>query len=508
MSRLPRGLAGSRANLEPTGPTRNPHNPYGNKPVVLVTGASGYVGGRLVAALEEGGTRVRCLARTPGYLAGRFSPGTGIVRGDVLDPGSLLAALEGVHTAYYLVHSMGSGADFEEQDRVGARNFARAARRRGVRRVIYLGGLGGDDRLSPHLASRREVGEILAAEGPPTVEFRASIIIGSGSLSFELVRHLVNKLPVMVTPRWVRATAQPISIDDVVTYLLQALDLKEDGSTVFEIGGPQRLSYGQLMQEYARQIGVRRLMIPVPFLTPRVSGLWLGLVTPLYARTGRKLIDSLRNDTVVRDPSASERFPVRPLGVGDAIAAALREEDRAMARTRWSDAVSSGGTTPTWGSRRFGSRVVDRQQAVARVEPDRAFGPIQRIGGAQGWYFATWLWALRGGIDLLLGGVGMRRGRRHPVELRPGDPLDFWRVEAFEAGRLLRLRAEMKLPGRAWLQFEVERAGAGSRITQTAVFDPLGLGGLLYWYGLYPVHWLIFRGMLRGIVRRAEDRAR
>lgn len=478
-----------------------------DKPVVLVTGASGYVGGRLVPALEGERARVRCLARTPGYLTGRFSPATEIVRGDVLDLDSLLAALEGVHTAYYLVHSMGSGADFEEQDRIGARNFARAAQRRGVRRVIYLGGLGGDDRLSPHLASRREVGEILASEGPPTVEFRASIVIGSGSLSFELVRHLVNKLPVMVTPRWVRAMAQPISIDDIVAYLVLGLDLEQDGGAVFEIGGPQRLSYAQIMQEYARQIGVRRLMIPVPLLTPRISGLWLGLVTPLYARTGRKLIDSLRNDTVVRDTRALERFPVRPLGASDAIASALREEDREMARTRWSDAVSSGGRQPVWGGRRFGSRVVDRQQAVAAVEPDRAFAPIQRIGGDRGWYFATWMWALRGMIDLLLGGVGMRRGRRHPVELRPGDPLDFWRVEAVQAGRLLRLRAEMRLPGRAWLQFEVEPAEGGSRITQTAVFDPLGLGGLLYWYGLYPAHWLIFRGMLRRIVQRAEGSA-
>ncbi len=478
-----------------------------NKPVVLVTGASGYVGGRLVPALEERGARVRCMARTPGYLGGRFSHATEIVQGDVLDSDSLLAALEGVHTACYLVHSMGSGIDFEEQDRIGARNFARAARRQGVRRVIYLGGLGGDDRLSPHLASRREVGEILAAEGPPTVEFRASIIIGSGSLSFELVRHLVNKLPVMVTPRWVRARAQPISIDDVIAYLVLGLELKRDGSAVFEIGGPQRLSYGQLMQEYARQIGVRRLMIPVPLLSPRISGLWLGLVTPLYARTGRKLIDSLRNDTVVRDPSASERFPVRPLGVGEAIARALGEEDREMARTRWSDAVSSSGRHPVWGSRRFGSRVVDRQQAVTAVGPKRAFQRIQRIGGGRGWYFATWLWRLRGLVDLMLGGVGMRRGRRHPVALRPGDTLDFWRVEAFEADRLLRLRAEMKLPGRAWLQFEVEPAEGGSRITQTAVFDPLGLGGLLYWYGLYPIHWLIFRGMLQGIVDHAEGRS-
>ena len=469
--------------------------------LVLVTGASGYVGGRLVPALEARGERVRCLARTPRYLEGRFSPATEIVRGDALEPPSLDAALKGVDTAYYLVHSMGSRADFRERDRACAHNFACAARRQGVRRVIYLGGLGGDGCLSPHLASRHEVGAILASDGPPTVEFRASIIIGSGSLSFELIRGLVNRLPVMVTPRWVRAEAQPIAIGDVIDYLLHGLDLEADGNEVFEIGGPERVTYGELMQEYARQMGVRRLMIPVPFLSPRLSSLWLGLVTPLYARVGRKLIDSLRHDTVVHDRRALDRFTVRPLAVHAAIAGALLEEDRELARTRWSDAVSAGGSRPRWGGSRFGSRLIDRQQALTAAEPVRAFAPIQCIGGVRGWYFATWLWMLRGALDLLVGGVGMRRGRRHPVELRTGDPLDFWRVEAFEAGGLLLLKAEMKVPGRAWLQFEVEPEGGGSRITQTAVFDPSGLGGLAYWYGLYPVHWLIFRGMLRGIVR-------
>ena len=500
-----------------------------NPRLILVTGASGYVGGRLVSALEARGERVRCLARTPAYLSGRFSASAEIVEGDVLDPGSLRSALEGVHTAYYLVHSMGSRAGFEQRDRSGARNFARAARERGVRRVIYLGGLGGDGSLSPHLASRQEVGAVLASDGPPAVEFRASIIIGSGSLSFELIRGLVNRLPVMLTPRWVRAEAQPIAIGDVIAYLLHGLDLETDGNEVFEIGGAQRVTYGELMREYARQIGVRRVMIPVPLLTPRLSSLWLGLVTPVYARVGRKLIDSLRHDTVVHDPRALERFPVRPRGVGQAIAGALDEEDRLMARTRWSDAVSSSGRRPRWGGRCIGSRMVDRQQALTAVEPARAFAPIQRIGGARGWYFATWLWSLRGALDQLLDGVGMRRGRRHPVELRPGDPLDFWRVEAFEPDRLLTLKAEMKVPGRAWLQFEVEPArhaaaagdpaaldtgdpgqgadlGRGSRITQTAVFHPLGLAGLVYWYALYPVHWLIFRGMLRGIARAGVAR--
>ena len=476
----------------------------GKDRLVLVTGASGYVGGRLVPVLEERGERVRCLARNPQYLAGRFCSDTEIVAGDVLDRDSLRVALEGVDTAYYLVHSMGSGSNFEEQDRIGAQNFARVALQQGVRRVIYLGGLVGDRQLSSHLASRREVGAILTSEGPETLEFRASIIIGSGSLSFELVRSLVNKLPIMITPSWVRTPTQPIAIADVIAYLIRGLDVEEEGSAVFEIGGPQQVTYGGLMREYARQIGVRRLMIPVPFLSPRLSSLWLGLVTPLYARVGKKLIDSLRNETVVRDDGARERFPVRPLNVRQAMARALEEEDREMAQTQWSDAVSSSGKEPLWGGRRFGSRLVDRQQAFVNVEPVRAFAPVQRVGGDQGWYFATWLWYLRGFVDLLLGGVGMRRGRRHPVDVRPGDPLDFWRVEAFEEHRLLRLQAEMKVPGRAWLQFEVQPVEGGSQITQTAIFDPLGLGGLLYWYGLYPIHYLIFKRMLKGIVKQAE----
>ena len=429
-----------------------------------------------------------------------------VLAGDVLDPDSLVEALRGVDTAYYLVHSMGSKADFEEQDRIGASNFARAARRQGVRRVIYLGGLVGDGGLSPHLASRREVGRILAAEGPPTLEFRASIIIGSGSLSFELLRSLVNKLPFMVTPRWVRTPAQPIAIDDVIAYLIHGLDLDLERSAVFEIGGPGRVTYGELMHEYARQAGVRRVMVPIPLLSPRLSSLWLGLVTPVYARVGRKLVTSLRTQTVVRDAAAIDRFPIRALDVREAIERALSEEDGAMARTRWSDAVSSSGGQPLWGGQRFGSRIVDRQQAEVEVSAERAFAPIERIGGTNGWYCANWLWVLRGSADLLLGGVGMRRGRRHPTELRAGDPLDFWRVEAVEPGRLLRLRAEMKVPGRAWLQFEVEPRGVGSRITQTAIFDPLGLGGLLYWYLLYPIHRLIFRGMLRGIAQRSDSR--
>lgn len=472
---------------------------------ILLTGATGYIGGRLLPHLESRDETLRCITRRPEDLAGRVASGTEVAAGDVLDPASLEPALEGVDVAYYLIHSMGRG-DFQERDRRGARNFAATARTAGVRRIIYLGGLGHGDDLSPHLASRQEVGEILRGSGVPTTEFRASIVIGSGSLSFEIIRALVERLPIMTTPRWVQTPAQPIAVEDVVGYLLRALDREEDGSRVYEIGGSEVASYGEIMEEYARQRGLRRIMIPLPVLSPRLSSLWLGLVTPVYARIGRKLIDGLRNDTTVRDPSARQAFSMDPRSTSEAIERALAREDRELARTRWCDAVSTTGESTGWGGERYGTRRVDSRATEVEAPPEDAFRPIRRIGGETGWYFADLLWRVRGMLDLLAGGVGLRRGRRDTHELRVGDTLDFWRVEAVEPDCLLRLRAEMKLPGRAWLQFEVERADGDGRSTirQTAIFDPRGLTGLVYWYGLYPLHALIFRGMLRGIARRAE----
>ncbi len=472
---------------------------------ILLTGATGYVGGRLLRTLEQAGHSVRCLARRPEYLRPRVTSPTEVVAGDIRDPESLGRALQGIEAAYYLVHSMGSSAAFAEEDRRSALAFGSAAREAGVRRIVYLGGLGADEELSLHLESRQEVGRLLRASGVPTVEFRASIVIGSGSLSFEMIRALVDKLPVMVTPRWVRSLAQPIAIEDVIAYLVQALDRPEGGG-VFEIGGPDRVSYLDLMKEYARQRGLRRLMIPVPVLTPSLSSLWLGLVTPLYARVGRKLIDSVRHATVVNNPAALRVFDVQPRGVREIVEAlerALGNEDREFAQTRWSDALSwhgrkrGGGGVP-----RFGSRMIDSRSVDVPHPPPEAFRPIRRIGGRGGWYYGDWLWRLRGFLDLLVGGAGMRRGRRDPEHLVPGDTVDFWRVEAFEPDRLLRLVAEMKLPGRAWLQFEVdERDDGGSAVCQTAIFDPVGLSGRLYWYFLYPIHRAVFAGMLRGIVR-------
>jgi hypothetical protein len=364
--------------------------------------------------------------------------------------------------------------------------------------------LGRGDNLSSHLRSRQEVGRILRESGVETIEFRASIVIGSGSLSFEMVRTLVNRLPVMITPKWVRTEAQPIAIEDLVAYLVAGLDVDLDGSRTFEIGGADRVSYGGIMREFARQRGLKRPMIPVPVLTPWLSARWLGLVTPLYARVGQKLLTSVKNQTVVEDTSALDVFPIRPRGIAAAIERALHSEDQALAATRWSDALSSQGTIRSWAGVRFLSRIVDSRTVHVAGTASRSFAPIRRIGGTVGWYYGDWLWHLRGFLDLLVGGVGTRRGRRDPEHVLPGDPLDFWRVEAVEPDHLLRLQAEMKVPGRAWLEFEVTEDATGSVIRQTAIFDPVGLFGLAYWYALYPLHRLVFAGMLAGIARTAE----
>ncbi len=484
---------------------RHPDNLCPAQRLILLTGATGYIGGRLLKALERKGYHVRCLARNPENLKSRVAAQTVVLGGDVLDYDSLCSAMECVGTTFYMVHSMGSASGFEEMDRRGAENFARAASETGVGRIVYLGGLGDNSQeLSSHLRSRHEVGDILRSSGVQTIEFRASVVIGSGSLSFEMVRALTERLPVMITPKWVSALTQPIAVTDVVAYLVAAIDLKIESNQTFEVGGPDQISYGGLMGEYARQRGLRRLMIRVPVLTPRLSSLWLGLVTPLYARVGRKLIDSIQHSTIVRDNSAAEVFPIRPIGVRDAISLALRNEDKEFAESRWSDSLSSGGASRSWGGVRFGNRLVDSRTAHVSGKAAAAFRPIRKIGGKAGWYYGNFLWRIRGFLDLLVGGVGVRRGRRDPETAVPGDAIDFWRVEVYEADHLLRLAAEMKLPGRAWLEFEVTEDETGSIIRQTAIFDPRGLVGLAYWYALYPLHQLVFAGMLRQIVRQAE----
>ena len=470
---------------------------------VLLTGATGYVGGRMLRALESRDVALRCLARRPAPLIARVAAGTDVVVGDVLDEEATRKALEGVDIAYYLVHSMSSQESFTELDRQAAERFGRAAREAGIARIIYLGGLGGNGSLSSHLASRQEVGQILRESGVETIEFRASIVIGSGSLSFEMIRALVERLPVMVTPRWVRTLTQPIAIEDVVAYLLAALDLPSNGSRVYEIGGADVVSYGDIMQAYARRRGLRRVMIGVPFLSPRLSSLWLSLVTPLYAHVGRKLVDGVRTETVVTDGSALRDFPIRPRGVDEAIDRALAFEDRQFAESRWSDALPATRVRER-NRTEYGSRLIDSRAVRVPVPAHRAFEPIARIGGGTGWYGADPLWRARGLLDQLVGGVGLRRGRRSPDSIAAGDTLDFWVVEDFEPDRLLRLEAQMRVPGRAWLQFEVEPVDErSSRIRQTALFDPAGLAGRAYWYALYPIHAYVFSRMLRGIARTA-----
>jgi uncharacterized protein YbjT (DUF2867 family) len=458
--------------------------------------------------LESSGRRIRLMVRRPEFLGRRIARETEVVAGDVLAPESLNAALRGVDTAFYLIHSMGTSGSFEDEDRLAARNFATAATAAGVRRIIYLGGLGDDSAgLSAHLSSRHEVGEVMRRYHCEVIELRASVVIGSGSLSFEMIRALVERLPVMITPKWVDVPAQPIAINDVLAYLQEAIGIAGTGHQIFEVGGVDVVTYGDMMRAYARARGLNRWMIRVPVLTPRLSSLWLGLVTPLYARVGRKLIDSIRHPTVVHDQSALDVFAVRPLGLRDAIDSALDNEEQEVAETRWSDAISAVGGSQDWGGVRFGNRLTDSRQVEVDAPSANVFAAIERIGGKTGWYYGDWLWALRGWIDILIGGVGMRRGRSHPDELRVGDAVDCWRTEAVEPGRLVRFSAEMKLPGRAWLEFEVRESGDRSIIHQTAIFDPKGLWGLLYWYGIYPLHIKVFDGMLDGIAKQARTLA-
>jgi lipocalin/uncharacterized protein YbjT (DUF2867 family) len=447
---------------------------------ILLTGPTGYIGSRLLRVLEEGGVSVRCLARQPERVWPRRAA-TSVVSGDCLDEASLLAAMHGVDQAYYLVHSMASGGGFAALDHRAAANFGRAAARAGVRRIIYLGGLGDDHQpLSTHLKSRVETGQALRDSGVPTIEFRASIVIGAGSLSFEMIRALVERLPAMICPRWVDTRTQPIAIDDVLAYLRSALDLPPGHEGVFEIGGPDMVSYGDMMREYARIRGLRRLLIPVPLLTPRLSGLWLGLVTPAQARVGRALVEGLRNPTVMRSASAYETFAISPLPLREAFARAINEP------------VSTHHKS-------------DTRLVVVKASAADAFAPIRRIGGANGWYFADPLWRLRGWLDRACGGIGMPRLRRDPDTCVVGDVIDGWRVEAYEPDRHLRLAAGFRLPGRGWLEFSVTplQGGARSLIRQTATFDPKGVAGRLYWYGVLPLHSIVFGGLVGEIARRA-----
>jgi uncharacterized protein YbjT (DUF2867 family) len=480
---------------------------------VLVVGATGYIGGRLVPRLLQEGYRVRALVRSPAKLQGRSWAGNPLfetLRGDVLDRPSLAAAASGCGAAYYLVHSMNPRVDdFARTDRTAAENMVHAAGAAGLERIIYLSGLGEkDEGLSHHLSSRAEVAAILRAGPVPVTVLRAAMIIGSGSASFEILRYLVERLPVMVTPRWVDTPCQPIGVRNVLNYLAGCLRVSETIGETFDIGQEEVVNYRRLMEIYAEEAGLRkRLILPVPVLTPRLSSLWIHLVTPVPAAIARPLAEGLRNRVVCREQRIRELIPQELLDCRRAIRLALDRERRQQVESSWTDAGLippaewSLPGDPAWAG---GTVFEDARRAVLAGSPEQIWPAVARIGGCTGWYAADRLWRLRGLLDRLVGGVGLRRGRRNGEELRPGDALDFWRVVAVERPQRLLLAAEMKLPGRAVLELRLERTEEGrTELRQTARFLPRGLAGILYWYGVYPFHQVVFNGMLKGIAAAA-----
>ena len=486
---------------------------------IAVTGATGYVGGRLVPALLEAGYRVRCLVREPRKLDARpwrHHPNVEVLTSDLGDSVAVAAALRGCRAAYYLVHSMvATGGAYADHDRDLAAGFARAARDSSVSRIIYLGGLGemGPD-LSEHLRSRRQVEEELASCGVPVTTFRAAMIIGSGSASYEILRYLVERLPIMVTPKWVTTECQPVAIADVLHWLVRCLDVPETAGKTLEIGGPDVLPYRDLMQVMASELGLRRrVIVPLPVLSPRLSSGWISLVTPVSYRIARPLAEGLRNRVVVTNDLAQRLMPHRALGVREAIRRALDRVRSNAVDTRWSVAGAVPGD-PEWAG---GTVFTDARSIAIDATPAEVSRAVCRIGGGHGWYAGDVLWRIRGWMDTLVGGPGLRRGRRHPERVEFGETLDFWRVIGVEEGKSLALLAEMKLPGTATLNFEMrpvggERAGDGvgagaearTELTMTARFRPKGVLGILYWYSVLPLHNIVFGGMLRGIGRAAE----
>jgi uncharacterized protein YbjT (DUF2867 family) len=485
----------------------------------LVTGATGYIGGRLVPRLLAAGHDVRCLSRSPGKLRDvPWAPEVEITSGDLADPESLAGAFDGVDVAYYLVHALGT-AGFEAADRAAARAFADATAAAGVRRIVYLGGPVPDPhsvRQSAHLRSREEVGRILLGSGVPTVVLRAAVIIGSGSASFEMLRYLTERLPVMVTPRWVSNRIQPIAVRDVLHYLVAVAALPDDVNRGFDIGGPDVLTYADMMRRYARVAGLRRrLLVPVRPLTPWLSSHWVGLVTPVPNAIARPLVESLIHEAVAHEHDIAAYVPDPPggpTGFDRAVELALAKIRDARVETRWSSASWSGApaeplpTDPSWSG---GTVYTDDRSVPVAASPAALWGVIEGVGGEHGWYSFPLAWSVRGWLDRAVGGVGLRRGRRDPHRLLVGEALDFWRVEEIEPGALLRLRAEMRLPGRAWLEMRADAGdGGGTRYRQRAVFLPRGLAGHAYWAAIWPFHAAVFGGMARNIARTAARGAR
>ncbi|MEV0381421.1 SDR family oxidoreductase [Nonomuraea sp. NPDC050643] len=480
----------------------------------LVTGATGYIGGRLVPELLAAGHEVRCMARSPDRLRDHpWAVRTQIVRADAADPGPTRAALEGVDVAYYLIHTMGGSGQFAENDRRAAETFAAAAAQAGVRRIVYLGGLVPDERLSPHLRSRAEVGEVFLRGGVPAVVLRAAVIIGSGSASFEMLRYLTERLPVMTTPSWVGSRTQPIAVRDVLRYLTAWASVPAEVNRAFDVGGPDVLTYADMMRGYAAVAGLpHRVIIPVRVLTPRLSSLWVGLVTPVPSGIARPLVESLRNNAVCGEHDIARYVPdpeTGLIGFRDAVSLALKKIKEADVATRWSSASTPGApsdplpTDPGWAG---GSLYIERRAIRVDASPEALWQVIESIGDRNGWYSLPTAWRLRGLLDRLVGGVGLRRGRRDANRLRVGDAIDFWRVEEVRPGRLLRLRAEMRLPGLAWLELSVARSAGRTVYRQRAIFHPHGLLGHLYWWGISPFHGLIFGHMPVNVAAAAARR--
>jgi uncharacterized protein YbjT (DUF2867 family) len=481
--------------------------------LVLVTGATGYIGGRLVPRLLEAGYRVRCMVRDPARLQGRrWVARVEVATGDALDRASLDAALKDVGVAYYLIHGMKGGKANAERDLLAARNFTEAADKQGIERLIYLGELVDPTaNLSPYLRSRHETGYILRQSRVPVTEFRAGMIVGAGSALFEMIRYLSEREPVLVCPAWFFSLAQPIAIRDALDYLAAALKTPESAGKMVEIGGPTRLTYADMLLDYAKARGLKRLLVRTPFFMPRLSAYWVHMVTPIHWRVVLPLIEGLRARLIVHDDEAKTLFPsIKPMDFHSAVREALGRVLSDVVETSWSDAlVNSAGDAQPYTFTVEEGMMLERRSLVLKLPPATIFKAYTGIGGGRGWLYMDWAWALRGWFDKAIGGVGIRRGRRHPDEIRAGESLDFWRVEAVEPNRLMRLRAEMKVPGKAWLQFEsTPREDGNTVLTETAYFAPRGFWGFVYWYAMWPFHAFLFDGLIRQLAARARMLAR
>lgn len=474
---------------------------------ILICGATGYVGSRLTNKLLSDGHEVRCLARNPNSLNERFnSEKLEVIHGNLLNTESLEHIFEDIEVAYYLVHSLTAKDNFQLKEALCANNFINEAKKSNVKRIIYLGGLGtNSENLSPHLESRKEVGQILRSTAIQCVEIQASIIIGSGSLSYEIMKNLVERLPIMLTPKWVSSLSQPIWIDDVIAYLTESIKLKNNNSCVVQIGGPDQVTYKELMAIYAKILGKKRLMISVPVLTPNLSSKWLGLVTPVYARVGKKLIESLKSDSIIDSNDNISEFKITPIGIKESLIRTNTDINKhSEPESRWYDSISSGISEFNLNDQtNYKHKYIDTRQITLHVEPLKVFEPINKIGGDNGWYFADLLWNIRGWIDLAVGGVGLRRRtRRNSEQFIVGDTLDWWRISESKQNQFVRLEAEMKLPGKAWLEFEVWEEKEGTILSQTAGFNTNSIFGRIYWIGLLPLHKIIFQGMLKRISKK------